>query len=127
MLSDTVGSLSMLPLEDDGVVDHNLKVLLPLTTSSSPCETLCRQVYKTTNIRVADLSIIPLHIGAHTQGLSMLCTFLVHLCNRCDPSLAAAYAIAEQGAHIESIKRSRVNLPSDDLILIAADIIKGKI
>ncbi|KAJ7790621.1 hypothetical protein B0H13DRAFT_805428 [Mycena leptocephala] len=39
----------MLPLEDGGVVDTKLKV------------------YNTTNIRVVDISIIPLHIGAHTQ------------------------------------------------------------
>ncbi|KAJ7199539.1 alcohol oxidase [Mycena rebaudengoi] len=58
----TVGSCSMLPLEDGGVVDNKLKV------------------YKTTNIRVVDLSIIPLHIGAHTQ--------------------ATAYALGELGADI---------------------------
>ncbi|KAJ7866482.1 alcohol oxidase [Mycena leptocephala] len=46
----TVGSCSMLPLEDGGVVDTKLKV------------------YNTTNIRVVDISIIPLHIGAHTQA-----------------------------------------------------------
>ncbi|EEB98134.1 hypothetical protein MPER_02412, partial [Moniliophthora perniciosa FA553] len=37
-------------------------------------------VYNTTNIRVVDVSIIPLHIGAHTQ--------------------ATAYAIAELAADI---------------------------
>ncbi|KAJ6565084.1 alcohol oxidase [Mycena sp. CBHHK59/15] len=58
----TVGSCSMLPLEDGGVVDTRLKV------------------YKTTNIRVVDISIIPLHIGAHTQ--------------------ATAYALGELGADI---------------------------
>ncbi|KAJ7493931.1 alcohol oxidase [Mycena latifolia] len=58
----TVGSCSMLPLEDGGVVDTQLKV------------------YKTTNIRVVDISIIPLHIGAHTQ--------------------ATAYALGELGADI---------------------------
>ncbi|EMD36302.1 hypothetical protein CERSUDRAFT_52107, partial [Gelatoporia subvermispora B] len=46
----TVGSCSMLPLEDDGVVDAKLKV------------------YGTTNIRVVDIGIIPLHVGGHTQG-----------------------------------------------------------
>ncbi|KAJ7491787.1 alcohol oxidase [Mycena galericulata] len=58
----TVGSCSMLPLEDGGVVDTKLKV------------------YSTTNIRVVDLSIIPLHIAAHTQ--------------------ATAYALGELGADI---------------------------
>ncbi|KJA23940.1 hypothetical protein HYPSUDRAFT_137089 [Hypholoma sublateritium FD-334 SS-4] len=50
---DTAGSCSMLPLEDGGVVDPKLKV------------------YGTTNIRVADISIIPLHISAHLQGKSI--------------------------------------------------------
>ncbi|KAJ7141629.1 alcohol oxidase [Mycena filopes] len=60
ILSDTVGSCSMLPLAEGGVVDRKLKV------------------YDTSNIRVVDLSIIPLHIGAHTQ--------------------ATAYALAELGS-----------------------------
>ncbi|THH14071.1 hypothetical protein EW146_g6219 [Bondarzewia mesenterica] len=58
----TVGSCSMLPLQDLGVVDNKLKV------------------YHTTNIRVVDLSIIPLHVGAHLQ--------------------ATAYALGELGADI---------------------------
>ncbi|KAF7345426.1 Alcohol oxidase [Mycena venus] len=58
----TVGSCSMLPLEDGGVVDSRLKV------------------HSTTNIRVIDMSIIPLHICAHTQ--------------------ATAYALGELGADI---------------------------
>ncbi|KAF8211138.1 hypothetical protein K438DRAFT_1959320 [Mycena galopus ATCC 62051] len=58
----TVGSCSMLPLADGGVVDSRLKV------------------YNTTNIRVVDMSVIPLHIGAHTQ--------------------ATAYALGELGADI---------------------------
>ncbi|KLO15577.1 alcohol oxidase [Schizopora paradoxa] len=58
----TSSSLSMLPREDGGVVDNKLKV------------------YGTTNIRVADTSIIPLHISAHTQAI--------------------AYAIGEQAADI---------------------------
>lgn len=40
----------MLPRELDGVVDPNLRV------------------YGTKNIRVVDLSVVPLHIAAHTQG-----------------------------------------------------------
>ncbi|KAJ7162668.1 alcohol oxidase [Mycena crocata] len=48
----TVGSCSMLPLADGGVVDRTLKV------------------YNTTNIRVVDISIVPLHIGAHLQATS---------------------------------------------------------
>ncbi|KZT28136.1 GMC oxidoreductase [Neolentinus lepideus HHB14362 ss-1] len=58
----TVGSCSMLPKDKGGVVDPDLKV------------------YGTHNIRVVDLSIVPLHIAAHTQ--------------------ATAYAIAEKAADI---------------------------
>ncbi|KAF9265669.1 alcohol oxidase [Marasmius fiardii PR-910] len=57
-----IGTCSMLPSQHGGVVDNKLKV------------------YKTKNIRVADLSIVPLHIGAHTQ--------------------ATAYAIGELAADI---------------------------
>ncbi|KAH9980477.1 alcohol oxidase [Russula compacta] len=64
----TAGACSMLPREDGGVVDNKLRV------------------YGTTNIRVMDISIIPLHIAAHTQ--------------------ATAYAIGELGA---DIIRGRVN------------------
>ncbi|KAF8958575.1 GMC oxidoreductase [Flammula alnicola] len=46
----TVGSCSMLPRDKQGVVDPTLKV------------------YGTTNLRVVDLSIVPLHIAAHTQA-----------------------------------------------------------
>jgi len=62
-------SLSMLPKDDGGVVDRNLKV------------------YGSTNIRVADLSIVPLHIGGHPVAL--------------------AYAIGEQAADI--IKEAHSN------------------
>ncbi|KAE9408774.1 alcohol oxidase [Gymnopus androsaceus JB14] len=55
----TTGSLSMLPKDKNGVVDPTLKV------------------YGTKNIRVVDVSIIPLQFAAHTQ--------------------ATAYIIAEQG------------------------------
>ncbi|KZT00516.1 GMC oxidoreductase [Laetiporus sulphureus 93-53] len=61
-INHTVGSCSMLPLADGGVVDSKLKV------------------YHTTNIRVVDISVVPLHIGSHTQAL--------------------AYALAEQAADI---------------------------
>ncbi|KAF8064007.1 GMC oxidoreductase [Lyophyllum atratum] len=57
-----VGTCSMLPRDKQGVVDPLLKV------------------YGTTNVRVVDLSIVPLHIAAHTQ--------------------ATVYMIAEKAAHI---------------------------
>ncbi|KDQ20124.1 hypothetical protein BOTBODRAFT_51464 [Botryobasidium botryosum FD-172 SS1] len=58
----TAGTCSMLPRERGGVVDPQLKV------------------YGTTNIRVVDLSILPLHVNAHPQ--------------------ATVYSIAEQAADI---------------------------
>ncbi|KAJ7500951.1 GMC oxidoreductase [Mycena galericulata] len=57
----TVGTCSMMPREKKGVVDPELKV-----------------VYGTANLRVVDISIVPLHVAAHTQ--------------------ATAYMIAEKGA-----------------------------
>ena len=45
-----IGTVSMLPQNQGGVVDSTLKV------------------YGTANVRVADASIIPLHISAHLQG-----------------------------------------------------------
>lgn len=41
----------MLPRSKNGVVDPSLKV------------------YGTTNVRVVDLSIVPLHFSAHSQGM----------------------------------------------------------
>ncbi|KAJ7108233.1 GMC oxidoreductase [Mycena epipterygia] len=46
----TIGSCSMLPREKQGVVDPELKV------------------YGTKNLRVVDLSVIPIHFAAHTQA-----------------------------------------------------------
>jgi choline dehydrogenase-like flavoprotein len=54
-----VGSCSMLPREKGGVVDPELRV------------------YGTSNVRVVDLGIVPLHFTGHSQ--------------------ATVYAIAEQG------------------------------
>jgi len=58
----TAGTCSMLPRDKGGVVDSRLKV------------------YGTTNVRVVDLSVIPLHVMAHIQ--------------------ATVYALAEQAADI---------------------------
>ncbi|KAF8177943.1 hypothetical protein K438DRAFT_1844945 [Mycena galopus ATCC 62051] len=61
-----VGTASMLPREEGGVVDSNL------------------MVYGTANLRVADASIIPVHISAHP--------------------MATVYAIAEKAADIIKAK-----------------------
>ncbi|KAF8311466.1 hypothetical protein DL93DRAFT_2098795 [Clavulina sp. PMI_390] len=66
-MSHTVGSCSMAPRDKGGVVDASLKV------------------YGTKNLRVCDLSIIPLHISGHMQ--------------------ATAYAIGEQLADILRAER----------------------
>ncbi|TFK48618.1 alcohol oxidase [Heliocybe sulcata] len=58
----TIGACSMLPQDKGGVVDPKLKV------------------YGTSNIRVADLSVVPLHFASHTQ--------------------ATTYVIGEQAANI---------------------------
>ncbi|KAF5363498.1 hypothetical protein D9756_000984 [Leucocoprinus leucothites] len=47
-----IGSASMLPREKGGVVDNKLRV------------------YGTKNLRVVDLSIVPLHFGSHTQCIA---------------------------------------------------------
>ncbi|PPQ82838.1 LOW QUALITY PROTEIN: hypothetical protein CVT25_009213 [Psilocybe cyanescens] len=52
----TIGSCSMLPFADGGVVDTKLKTLY--------------QVYNTSNLRVVDVSIVPLHVSAHVQAIA---------------------------------------------------------
>ena len=48
----------MLPKDKQGVVDPSLKV------------------YGTTNLRIADLSIYPLHVASHTQSMWSSLTIL---------------------------------------------------
>ncbi|KAJ7780128.1 GMC oxidoreductase [Mycena maculata] len=50
----TVGSCSMLPRDKNGVVDPTLKV------------------YGTNNLRVVDVSVVPIHIAAHTQATAYM-------------------------------------------------------
>ena len=74
--ADGCGSCSMLPRDKGGVVDHNLKV------------------YGTKNLRVIDLSILPLEVSANTQCRSTSassCLVADRLC------IAVVYGIAEQG------------------------------
>lgn len=65
-IPDTAGSLSMLPRDRGGVVDPQLKVGILFSIISDTHYP--SQVYGTTNIRCADLSIVPLHFAAHSQG-----------------------------------------------------------
>lgn len=65
---DTAGTCSLLPREKNGVVDTHLKVKWQEYIHQRflmPCRF---QVYGTDNIRVVDMSIIPLHFAAHPQG-----------------------------------------------------------
>ena len=54
--TDTVGSCSMLPRDKNGVVGPDLVV------------------YGTRNLRVADISVIPLQISVPTQGKPIICS-----------------------------------------------------
>lgn len=58
----------MLPLEDGGVVDPQLKVNCLFPFVPEHILIVSFQVYGTKNLRVADLSVVPLHIAAHMQG-----------------------------------------------------------
>lgn len=52
----------MLPREKNGVVDANL----------------C--VYGTKNVRIADLSVVPLHVASHTQSKCSLLSSSQYVC-----------------------------------------------
>lgn len=69
----------MLPRKMNGVVDPNLRV------------------YGTANLRIADLSIVPLHVAAHTQCRQTLFFKEGLLMGY---SLAVVYAVAQQAADI---------------------------
>ena len=57
------------------------------------------QVYGTTNIHVIDISVIPLHIGAHTQGEQGVSIFSLTKDTRLSNAAKSAttYAIGELG------------------------------
>lgn len=80
-MSDTAGTLSMLPRDKNGVVDASLRV------------------YGTRNIRAVDLSIAPLHIAAHTQCKHSDIEQRIKI-QQFRVCLATVYAIAEQAADI---------------------------
>ena len=78
------GTCAMMPKDKEGVVSPELKV------------------YGTKNLRVVDLSIVPLHFASHSQ--------------------ATVYVIAEQGMFIFS---SWLFTRSKDIYSLGADMIKG--
>lgn len=86
----------MLPRDKGGVVDHTLKVgSMGRGIWRTLTLNICRQVYGTTNLRVVDLSIVPLHIATPTQSTSQF-VGVCALCLSCT-IVALAYSIAEQG------------------------------
>ena len=60
----------MLPLEDGGVVDAALRASSALVDYVAIITFV--QVYRTSNLRIVDLSIVPLHVGGHTQSAVLL-------------------------------------------------------
>lgn len=59
----------MLPKDKGGVVDTNLKVRYPVAWCAIATDP--DQVYGTTNLRVVDLSVMPLEPATHTQCKSV--------------------------------------------------------
>ncbi|KAG6873259.1 hypothetical protein C0995_001033 [Termitomyces sp. Mi166 len=76
-LRDSLGTCSMLPRDKQGVVDPELKV------------------YGTKNLRIVDISIIPLQIAAHTQGRQFYC-----FSSLSDNITAIAYVVGEKASDI---------------------------
>lgn len=84
----------MLPRNKHGVVDSKLKVCI-FPESCKYCFCTSSKVYGTTNLRIADLSVVPVHIATHTQGAYTGFILRVQL-----PKLlvaATAYVIGEKG------------------------------
>jgi hypothetical protein len=77
LYEDTAGSCSMLPRDKQGVVSPELIV------------------YGTKNLRVVDLSIVPLQFAAHPQGAYFINSYMFTIWWRI--YLATVYVIAEKG------------------------------
>lgn len=99
---DSCGTCSLAPQDKGGVVDARLKVRVSSSSRINPQLVLSSalQVYGTKNIRVSDLSILPLITVVHTQGM------ISHSFED-RPGLTASitvaattYGIAEQGSCI---------------------------
>lgn len=70
----------MMPQDKQGVVDPELKVIVTGSRMRVDYNMFVSydQVYGTQNLRIVDISIIPLHIAAHTQSTRSL-SFLIHM------------------------------------------------
>lgn len=97
----------MMPRDKNGVVDVELKV------------------YGTKNVRVIDLSIVPLHVAAHTQGKPRLLPSLAAY--RWLSSAATVYAIAEAGEHAMTLCRFSNCAADCHYRATGADILLGKL
>jgi hypothetical protein len=62
----------MLPLEKQGVVSPELKVGSVYFAVSSGINPWDVKVYGTTNLRVVDVGIVPIHLATHTHGMGFL-------------------------------------------------------
>ena len=94
----------MLPKDKQGVVDPSLKV------------------YGTTNLRIADLSIYPLHVASHTQSMWSSLTILTWRWPTYLLIVALAYAVGEKG----ELQLNTINTVLDENFSAVADIITGK-
>lgn len=88
----------MLPRDKFGVVDAQLKVS-NRTKNAFTCLFIASkfllQAYGTTNLRIVDVSIVPIHIAAHTQSSSVFIYFFKLANSHYLP--ATAYVIGEKG------------------------------
>ena len=94
----------MLPKDKQGVVDPSLKV------------------YGTTNLRIADLSVYPLHVASHTQSMWSSLTILTWRWPTYLLIVALAYAVGEKG----ELQLNTINTVLDEKFSAVADIITGK-
>lgn len=66
-----IGTASMMPRAEQGVVDPRLTVYGEVGAFSASVEVTCELTFPsllgTSNVRVADLSILPLHVSTHVS------------------------------------------------------------